>query len=45
MSQTQYDAIIEMSNNDGVKTPLKQLKTEIDSASHDDSIKPLYCWL
>ena len=40
MSQTQYDAIIEMSNNDGVKTPLKQLKTEIDSASHDDSIKP-----
>ena len=31
MSQTQYDAIIEMSNNDGVKTPFETIKTEIDS--------------
>lgn len=40
MSQTQYDAIIEMSNNDGVKTPLKQLKLKLIQRSHDDSIKP-----
>ncbi|MCE0455433.1 EVE domain-containing protein [Staphylococcus haemolyticus] len=41
MSQTQYDAIIEMSNNDSVKTPFETIKkTEIDSASHDESIKP-----
>ncbi|MDT0723952.1 EVE domain-containing protein [Staphylococcus haemolyticus] len=41
MSQTQYDAIIEMSNNDGVKTPFETIKkTEIDSASHDDLLKP-----
>lgn len=26
MSQTQYDAIIEMSNNDGVKTPFETIK-------------------
>ncbi|MEK5010350.1 EVE domain-containing protein [Staphylococcus sp. FSL H8-0476] len=41
MSQTQYDAIIEMSNNDSVKTPFETIKkTEIDSASHDESIQP-----
>lgn len=41
MSQTQYDAIIEMSNNDSVKTPFETIKkTEIDSANHDESINP-----
>lgn len=41
MSQTQYDAIIEMSNNDSVKTPFETIKkTEIDSASNDESIQP-----
>ena len=29
MSQTQYDAIIEMSNNDGVKTPFETIKLKL----------------
>ncbi|MDM7883304.1 EVE domain-containing protein [Staphylococcus borealis] len=41
MSQTQYDAIIEMSNNDGIKTPFETIKkTEIDTDHHEEGIKP-----
>ena len=42
MSQTQYDAILEMSDNNGIKNPFETVqKSEVTEYQNDDSLKPL----
>lgn len=41
MSQTQYDAILEMSDNNGIKNPFETVqKSEVTEYQNDDSLKP-----
>ena len=41
MSQAQYDAIIDMSDNKGVKSPFETIqRVEVDHQSTDDTLKP-----
>ncbi|MBI5973787.1 EVE domain-containing protein [Staphylococcus caledonicus] len=41
LSQTQYDAILDMSENDGVKSPFETInKSELASQDNDETIKP-----
>lgn len=41
LSQTQYDAILEMSENDGIKSPFETIrKTEFATDANEETIKP-----
>ena len=40
MSQAQYDAIIDMSENDGIRTPFETIKKPGFNTAHDETIKP-----
>lgn len=41
MSQAQYDAILDMSANNGIKNPFETVqKSEITEHQNDDALKP-----
>ena len=41
MSQAQYDAILDMSMNNGIKHPFETVKAELSTQNaEDDSLKP-----
>ena len=41
MSQAQYDAILDMSMNNGIKHPFETVKKELSTQNaEDDSLKP-----